>query len=261
MSSLKRIPGIEQVTLTTNGIRLQEFLQSEAIQKRESCIDGINISLDAVDRKKYAFLTGVDGLKTVLSAIDAAAATGVRVKINAVCVDFSRLGFQNADRYEEIRALAELAKDREIFVRFIEIMPIGYGRNFPGIPHSELIPYMFRRYPGMVRDTSVYGNGPAVYYAIEHFKGRIGFISAICEGFCDSCNRLRLTADGFLKSCLCYDTGVDLRAILRSGESDEKPDQAVRDAIMAVIRSKPGEHSFLTGKNITEKKTMAAIGG
>jgi cyclic pyranopterin phosphate synthase len=154
-----------------------------------------------------------------------------------------------------------LAKDRKICVRFIELMPIGFGKSFPGIPHSEFIPELKRCYPGMSRDSKQYGNGPALYYSIPDFMGRIGFISAICENFCEHCNRLRLTTDGFMKSCLCYNQGVDLKTILRREGTDDTSNRALREGIASAILCKPKSHSFLSEDKISEKKTMSAIGG
>ena len=115
---LKRVPGIEKVTMTTNGILLQENLPALT----GAGLDAVNISLDTMDRAQYRAITGTDGLDTVLRAISAACASGLRVKVNAVSL---ALGEDN------IRALISLAKDLPVDIRFIEMMPIGYGRDFP----------------------------------------------------------------------------------------------------------------------------------
>ena len=257
LTSLKKIPGIEQVTLTTNGLLLRELPVLSA-----AGLDGINISLDTLDRERYRFLSGFDALDNVLASIGAAVDSGILVKLNAVSVDFSKFGLlEKGNRFEDIRALTEFTKNQNIIVRFIEVMPVGFGRVFPGIAHEELFSWLISHYPNIEKDPTVYGNGPAVYYQIPGYQGRIGLISAICGNFCAQCNRLRLTTDGYLKSCLSYDTGVDLKKILRSGGREDDINQGLREGITLAIRRKPEFHSFLDEEKMTEKKTMSAIGG
>ena len=98
---------------------------------------------------------------------------------------------------------------------FIEMMPIGYGRQFKTIDHNWLLENMKKTYPDLAEDSTVHGFGPAVYYKASGFKGSIGLISAIHGKFCSSCNRVRLTSQGHVKSCLCYDDGTDLRSIFK----------------------------------------------
>lgn len=119
--------------------------------------------------------------------------------------------------------MAELAKHYPVDVRFIEMMPIGYGKQFKTIDHNWLLENMKKVYPDLEEDTRVHGFGPAVYYKVPGFKGSIGLISAIHGKFCSTCNRIRLTSQGHVKSCLCYDEGTDLRSILREGQ--ERPDK------------------------------------
>ena len=140
-------------------------------------------------------------------------------------------------------------------------MPIGYGKDFPGIPHDILIPAVRERYRGMVRDEAEHGNGPAVYYRIPGYKGSVGFISALHGMFCDSCNRIRLTTKGYLKSCLCYDTGADIKEVLRSGLPDTERRERLCSVMEEVISGKPGSHCFISEENISEKSPMSRIGG
>ena len=279
---LKRVPGIEKVTMTTNGILLQEYLPALT----GSGLDAVNISLDTMDRAQYRAITGTDGLDTVLRAISAACASGLRVKVNAVSL---ALGEDN------IRALIALAKDLPVDIRFIEMMPIGYGRDFPVadskdriieivekevrpkdfhedpegicrsrfgvVDHRTLLNQLQRMYPGMKKDDSVHGFGPAVYYSIPGYRGSLGLISAIHGKFCDSCNRVRLTSQGFLKTCLCYDEGTDLRAVLRSGLPEGEMHRILRERLYRAIYEKPDAHCFEMPEKITEKAGMSAIGG
>ncbi len=246
VNMLKCIPGIEEVTITTNGVLLYDQLDDLV----RSGIDGINISLDTLDSDRYRQITGFDKLEDVRSGIEAALKYGIPIKINAVSL-----------KSDDVDDLIGLTKDRDIDVRFIEMMPIGMGKGFPGIPHDELIPMINDRYGQLQPDNARHGNGPAEYYRISGFRGCIGFISAIHKKFCDSCNRIRLTSQGFLKSCLCYDTGVDVKETLRSGKPEQEIFSRLGSDIEQCIFLKPDSHSFLQGEKISEKHAMSSIGG
>lgn len=242
---LKDVPGIDEVTITTNGVLLGDSLDELA----EAGIDGVNISIDTLDRERYRELTGRDELERVMRGLELALAAGIRVKINAVSVDL--------DVYD----LVDLTRDKMVDVRFIEMMPIGFGRDYPSVSHRELELKIKSQYPDIRLDESRHGNGPAVYYKIPGFVGSVGFISALHGPFCDSCNRIRLTSQGYLKSCLCYDTGVDLKRIIRGDMGDDLKDEALRKGIREAISGKPKAHSFIDEERISEKHTMSAIGG
>ncbi len=249
---IKRIPGIEQVTLTTNGVLLKDNLA----EIKDAGIDGINISIDTPDRERYRSLTGRDELDRVLEGLWAALQSGIKIKINSVCPDID--GSQDLS---DVFSMIGFAKDNPVDVRFIEMMPIGFGKDFRAIGHDILIPAIRERYPDMTKDNESHGNGPAVYYRIPGYKGSVGFISAIHGVFCQSCNRVRLTTLGYMKSCLCFETGVDLKSIIRSGLSEEDKKKALRAGIEEAILCKPAQHSFDNLKRISEKHVMAAIGG
>ena len=236
------VDGIEYVAMTTNGILLADKLKA----LMESGLSGINISLDTLSRTKYATITGADCIDKVLSGIDAAVEYGLKVKLNAVIMK---------DTVDECTELARLAEKRPIDVRFIEMMPIGEGAKFASLSCNEVLRRIFEMY-GCVKKTNKKGWGPAVYYHIDGFEGNIGFINAVDEMFCESCNRIRLTSTGFLKSCLCYDTGESLKEALRDGDADE-----VLRLIRKAIADKPGRHCFGDIKGITEKHDMSEIGG
>ena len=245
---LKAVDGIEKVTLTTNGVLLGLYLP-ELIG---AGLDAVNISLDTTDRQKYKELTGSDELNTVMSAIHIANELDIRVKVNAVSLD---LGEAN------IRNLIEIARQDPIDVRFIEMMPIGFGKNFETVNHRDLFKKLETMYSGIMIDEREHGFGPAVYYKIPGYLGSIGLISAIHGKFCNTCNRIRLTSQGYLKTCLCFSDGVDLRAILRESPEGTDIDQALREAIREAILRKPGEHCFDKPEEITEEAGMNAIGG
>lgn len=241
---MKALPGVEQVTLTTNGILLKENIR----QLADAGIDGINISLDSLDRENYKNITGFDMLSQVLEGIDAALEANCKVKINSV--------LQKGVNDHEWRQLTELARDRKMDVRFIELMPIGYGDAAKGISGEKLEARIREAYPGVEEDLSPHGNGPARYIRIPGFAGSIGFISAVHGPFCGTCNRIRMTSTGDVKPCLCYDDHFSVKDAVREGDMPE-----VRRLLEQAILAKPKSHCFNEEKEITEKKKMIQIGG
>ena len=241
---IKEIPGISQVTMTTNGILLKENLKS----LMQAGLDGVNISLDTLDRKRYQNITGTDACETVRQAIIAAAESGIRTKVNTV--------LQSQDNKEDWQELVKLAELLPIDVRFIELMPIGYGKKNQGVSNIDLLEKIRKKYPKIQKDAKIHGNGPAVYYKIPGFAGGIGFISAMHGKFCHTCNRIRLTSTGELKPCLCYGKTYPLREFLRNGTKMQ-----VKEQIEKAIRKKPAAHCFEEPGRITEEHPMAQIGG
>lgn len=243
---IKAIPGIEQVTLTTNGVLLGEM----ASGLKKAGLDCVNVSLDTLNRKDFARITRRDELPRVLSGIDSALKAGLRVKINCVPTRQSDL--------DGLLKIAEIAKEKSVQVRFIEMMPIGLGDQFQGIAKNKLKACMEEKFGPFFPCYEVSGNGPATYYSLKGFSGHIGFISAVTEKFCSTCNRVRLTANGFLKLCLHYDCGIDLREPLRSGITDEEFLEIMKDA----IAHKPAAHHF-EQRSVAHKElhSMAQIGG
>ncbi len=245
---IKNTEGINRVSMTTNGVLLKENLPSLI----EAGLDSVNISLDTLDRDRYREISGSDALPAVLSAIDSAFEAGIQTKINVVSMDFVE---------EELPGMLELIRERDISLRFIEMMPIGLGRSFPVYDHRDLLFRLKELYPGLERDTKFHGSGPAVYYRIPGFKGSVGLISSIHVKFCDSCNRVRLTSRGFLKTCLCYAEGTDLKMLLRSGLPDTERNEKIISAMKEAILNKPRFHCFESVGDITESAFMNGIGG
>ncbi|MEM1484223.1 GTP 3',8-cyclase MoaA [Oscillospiraceae bacterium PP1C4] len=244
--NIKSIDGIEQVTMTTNGI----LLGGMADELKAAGLDAVNISLDTLDSVQFGKMTRREGLEQVLAAIDHSLELGMHVKIN--CVPIKELG------EEQIVSMASLAKDRPLDVRFIELMPIGLGSAFTGVSTEEIKRVLARTYGELIPYNGVCGNGPASYLSIAGFAGKIGFISAISDRFCANCNRIRLTATGFLKLCLHYDQGIDLRGLLRSGVTDEELTRVIEQG----IHDKPLRHHF--GESAVaheETHKMVQIGG
>lgn len=241
---LKEIPGIEQVTLTTNGVLLDRY--AEELYKKG--LDAVNISLDTLDAERYAEITGTDALDDVLRGIQAMEQYPIPLKLNVVP--------QRGRNESACVKLAEFARDQSIDVRFIEMMPIGHGKEFETVSNGEIRKLLEEHYGTAGEDEKVHGNGPAVYYRLPGFLGSIGFISAIHGKFCGQCNRIRLTSVGQIKPCLCYGDGISVKEAVRSGRSEE-----VRRLIEKAVECKPRAHVFENRCDITEKREMARIGG
>ena len=241
IKDIKAIDGIEKVSLTTNGILLSENLNALA----EAGIEGINISLDTLDRQKYMKITGFDGLNTVLKVIDECRAfPEIKIKINAVTLDdYNR---------DEICTLADFAADMGVTLRFIEMMPLGLGTGFGGYNQDEIMTVLEEAYGPAKTINEEVGSGPAKYYSFEGLKGRIGFISPISHKFCRSCNRIRLTSEGLLRPCLGSEMGTDLRKPMRDDASDEELASLICEEIM----NKPAGHCFEATDSL-----MSKIGG
>ena len=242
VSALKALPGTRQVTLTTNGLLLGDQLDALVA----AGLDAVNVSLDTLDDAQYHALTRRNyPVAGVLDAVRAAARV-LPVKINAVLLP------ETADQWVP---LARLAADPGVDVRFIEQMPIGKGEADPAVSADRLLATLRAVWPDLAPCAERRGNGPAHYYRAAALSGRIGCIDAVSHKFCAACNRLRLTCTGMLRPCLCYDDGVDLRALLRDGAG---PD-ALQAAIEAAIAAKPEAHCFAACHG--SEQTMNTIGG
>lgn len=246
LRELKRIPGIEKVTLTTNGVLLKDQLKELA----DAGLDAVNISLDTLNPEKYAEITRRDQLQNVLEGIEETLKyPQITVKINCVPVIEDR---------ENLLQMAALAKKYPIHVRFIEIMPLGQGKKYSFWNEETMLDVITQTYGRAVPYKRTLGNGPAHYYELEDFQGKIGFISAVSHRFCEQCNRLRLTSDGYLKACLQYQIGADLKIPLRRGCTEKE----LRDIIYSVLDRKPAGHHFFEDKtDADEVRMMAQIGG
>lgn len=247
VESLKGIPGIEQVTLTTNGVLLKDQMGDLS----RAGIDAVNISMDTLDEEMYTLITRRNMLKDVLEGVEEALKyPAVKVKINCV-----PLWGVNENQWVP---LALLAKERPVDVRFIEMMPIGLGKKYLGKTQEDILEVLRKEYGKETSSCGVFGNGPGTYVDFPGFRGKIGFISAMSHKFCADCNRVRLTAEGFLKPCLQYAKGQDLRTFLRQGASDEELSRLMEECIY----KKPRSHHFeLTDEEGFEEKQMSRIGG
>ncbi|WP_313134799.1 GTP 3',8-cyclase MoaA [Anaerocolumna sp.] len=228
VKEIKNISGIQNVTLTTNGILLAEQIEDLV----QAGIDAVNVSLDTLDPDQFEQLTRFRKLDQVLEGIEETLKyTDIALKINCVPL---------REDYNNILSMVSLAKNQKLHVRFIEVMPIGLGKDLKGLTEENIKEIIEKEYGTLTPYKTSIGNGPCHYYSLEGFQGKIGFISAISHQFCDSCNRVRLTSEGYLKNCLQYANGIDLKSLMRQGISDEELIGAIREA----ISHKPKEHHF-----------------
>ncbi len=247
IADIKAIPGIRCVTLTTNGVLLAQQLPGLV----SAGLDGVNISLDTLNREQFRAITRRDELDRVLAGLNAALeCPGLNVKIN--CLPMGR----NDD---QLVPLVELARERPLSVRFIEVMPIGLGKELTYRSEDEVRAMLEARFGPMEPFHGRLGNGPCHYFSLPGFAGKVGFISALSHQFCSECNRVRLTSEGFLKTCLQYELGVDLKALMQDGRDDAFLAEAVRQAIY----NKPLQHHFAdtSGQEALEHHGMSQIGG
>ncbi|MGP1576127.1 MAG: GTP 3',8-cyclase MoaA [Treponema sp.] len=247
IAGIRRSARIEDITLTTNGYYLADYAGDLA----QAGIRSVNVSLDTLDSSRYAALCGVDGLARTVAGIAAAQAQRMQVKLNVTV--------SNDTVSEDIYAVVEYGMEHRLTVRFIELMPIGCG-YIAGMGTDSVRRLLEDRY-GAVQPCLVTGNGPARYYRFANNEKSggtafsIGFISAIQHCFCAGCNRIRLTADGYLHPCLADSASVDVRTLLRSGCTDTELQQIIINAITA----KPECHRFMQKPLISA--AMHRIGG
>ena len=243
VARLSRVPGIEQLVMTTNGHLLAEL----AVPLRQAGLSAVNVSVDTLDPEKFRRVTGRGELSRVLAGIDAAVAAGLRVQTNAVAL----AGIND----DELLALCEDAWARGAVPRFIEHMPMSDGALFQaerGISAAEIRNALEKALGPLTQADGTRDGGPARYWTVR--GRRVGIISAMTEHFCDDCNRLRLTATGDLHACLGHDDATSLRDILRAGGSDD-------DLVTAVASSVTGKRAGHVFAENPPSKHMIGIGG
>ncbi|MCL6430836.1 MAG: GTP 3',8-cyclase MoaA [Anaerolineae bacterium] len=245
---LAAIPGVEDLSMTTNGI----LLAGMADRLAGAGLRRVNISLDSLRPDRFQAMTRRGRLEDVLEGIAAAERAGLRpVKINVVVIR----GLND----DETLDFAARTVSPGWNVRFIEVMPLAPDPRWAsdGYVPSEEIRQRIEAHFGRLRAVDGQGAGPARYYQIDGASGTIGFISPISEHFCFRCNRLRLTADGQLLPCLMSEQGVDVRSALRSGASDE----ALRALVVQAIGAKPSGHRLGAVTRGPGATPMSRIGG
>lgn len=226
IGKLNEIGGLEQISITTNGILLAE----NASQLWDYGVRQLNISLDSLRRDKFQEITKRDNYLDVRKGITAAQKLGFKIKLNVVAMK----GI-NSDEFADF---AKLAIAKKIEVRFIEFMPIGKQSSWSKDRFISMAD--IKDIVSEVGDLSVIttreGAGPAKIYEIKDDEGnigRLGFISPLSHHFCDQCNRLRLTSEGKLRSCLLNDKETDIKEVLRAGGTDEDLGAVVQEVVLA----------------------------
>ena len=268
IAGLSEIPGIKSVSMTTNGI----FLAEKADLLRRSGLQSVNISLDTFKPERFRAMCGIDGLKKVLNSIYTSKDAGLKVKINTVVMR----GWND----DEVVEFANFARETGCIVRFIEFMPLdGSGIWLPElvVSKSEIISKIGNEVCGLQASETIENNGntvnddhyheyeentrssPAKIFSFTDGKGMVGFIPSMTEPFCAQCDRMRITSDGRLLTCLFENPGHDIRNLLRTA----KTDQEISDYILEFTKRKPeGIISIIRSKALKPTlNLMHTIGG
>jgi cyclic pyranopterin phosphate synthase len=246
IAMIAAIPGIRDISMTTNG----HLFADKAEEFARAGLKRVNISIDSINPLQFTKLTRGGDVRRVLAAIDAAEAAGIGpIKLNAVII--------GGDNDDQVEALVEWFADRQVIVRFIEYMP--FDQNEPAwrhVPARVLRERLDAAY-GLDPLDAKLGGGPATYAKVRGSGLIVGFISPITEHFCQACNRLRLQADGHLRTCLSREAEPSLRDLLRDGITDEGLEQALRDRLWSKVAGH--EAHLLDGRAF--EGAMTAIGG
>lgn len=246
VETINNIEDIEEINITTNGIRLSEELEFLKDKK----IHSLNISLDTLKKDLFKEITGGGDLDKVLFSLHRAIELKFkRIKLNVVLV--------RGKNDSEIMDFVNLTEKYPIDIRFIELMPIGLGKEYVPISNDEVKDIILKEKKLTPFDEKI-GLGPATYYKTEKGIGCVGFITPISHNFCEKCNRVRVTPEGFLKLCLHWNDGLNLKGLLRAGVSDE----LIKEKIQLAIDSKPDRHKMEKKDDENfDKRYMNEIGG
>ena len=248
VEGIARTPGITDVALSTNAV----LLEAQLPELLRAGLMRVNISLDTLRPDRFERIAKRPGLDLVLRGIDAALAAGLKpVKLNCVVM--------RGENDDEVAAFAELTRDREIFVRFIEVMPVHENLALQAGTYvsSDEILERIGEVGSLVPVPGPSGNGPARYFALDGAAGAVGVISPLSHDYCDRCNRVRLSADGRLRLCLFGDQHVDLRTPLRAGAGQE----ALCDLLTSAMAIKPERHHLQLGESSSRMRAFSEIGG
>ncbi len=235
----RAVEGIKDIAITTNGVLLKDKL----VDLKEAGLTRINISLDSLDPTTFKKMTGGD-LEGILEAIHKAIEFNIFVKLNMLPI--------KGCNENEIIDFIKLTKDLPMDVRFIELMPMGPAKDFNGIESDNIREMMSSI--GKYTQVENEGRGPATVYKIEGHKGRVGFISPMSHNFCDSCNRIRITSDGKLKTCLHNAGETDLMPYIDS-------ETQLKDTLYNGILKKYEKHTLNIDKISKSGREMVRIGG
>jgi cyclic pyranopterin phosphate synthase len=248
IENLKSLPGINKVVFTTNGYNLKNIAKSVVNAK----IDGINVSIDSLDREKFKFITGKDKLEDILIGLKALQELNFKnIKVNAVLLKGVNDSEQDFDGWQQF------IESNNVDFRYIELMQTGDNLDYFKKYHVSA--NVFRDYllkKEWIHQTAGFDSGPSKNYIHKDFRGKFGIIAPYSKDFCKSCNRLRITAQGDLRLCLFGDTGISLRALL---QNDEQIPQ-LKDLINAQLNFKKESHYLELG-NTGITPHLASIGG
>lgn len=242
---INSIQEIKEICMTTNAILLYDNIEELA----KNGLSRVNISLDTLHKDRFKKITRGGDLDRVLLAIDKCLQYGIKVKLNIVIID----GINK----DEIIDFVNMTKSKNIDIRFIELMPIGEAKGYKAVNNNEILQIINENCISYISKARKEKDGPAKYIKLVDGIGNIGFISAMSNCFCSDCNRIRVTADGFLKQCLHWNYGINLKDLLRKDITDEE----LKCIIEKNIYSKPEKHLFKDNNMDDDKRFMYEIGG
>ena len=252
---LRKIDKLEDISLTTNGFFLSEYAE----KLKDAGLNRVNISLDSLQEEKFKRITRGGSLEKALKGIDSALKAGLLpIKINTVLI--------RGINYDEVEDFVRLTLGRSLNIRFIEFMPSGevlkdnYRDKFISV--LEIKESLAEKYSFKPIDINS-GNGPAKYYQIKGGQGTIGFITALSQHFCKTCNRIRLTSEGKLRPCLFSNKEVDIKQAIRNAKTDDKiiRSKIIRNYIEKAISIKPEGHKLNEKFSNRDSFKMSKIGG
>jgi cyclic pyranopterin phosphate synthase len=243
---INEVPGIEEISMTTNGINLQSL----AVELKKAGLARVNISLDTLRKERFRTITGYDGLAEVWAGIEAALGAGLQpVKLNVILLK----GIND----DEIENFIRLTFSHALTVRFIEFFPTSIrSKEYSDrrVPTLEIMAIVEQRFGKLIPDTLTGGNGPARYYRLPGAQAPMGFISSQSENFCPACNRIRINCAGGVSPCLFSGPLADLRVLLRGGASDATMLSTIQELLCA--KSKYTKET-MSGRTVE----MSTIGG
>jgi cyclic pyranopterin phosphate synthase len=248
ISRLSQIVEIKDLSLTTNGL----FLKDLAEVLKHAGLKRVNISLDSLKRERFYQITRRDDFERVWSGIEEALRVGLApIKINMVAI--------RGVNDDEIEAFARLTLHLPVTVRYIEYMPSGNGEDWKksDLLTTPQIKSRLEKVGPLICITSDPWDGPAKRFRIEGAMGEIGLIGAVSSHFCEECNRIRLTPDGKIRTCLFSDDEIDVREILRNGGTD----QDLKERLLVALGTKPERHHINSHQFKKCQRNMSAIGG
>lgn len=249
VAMLASISGIEDVALTTNAVLLEPLAQP----LRAAGLHRLNISLDTLDRKRFAEISLRDELPRVLAGIEAACAAGFRqIKLNTVAI--------RGRTEQDVVPLAHFARQRGLALRFIEVMPLDGDARWTRpmvLSGAEILEILAQHFGPLVPVSAPDDPAPARQYRFPDGQGTVGIIATVSQPFCSRCSRLRLTSEGQIRNCLFSRDVWDARTVLRSGGTDEDLAQLFR----AAVGAKKPQHGSDTGRLAPTTYAMHEIGG